>query len=56
MSLKNGKQNDNINSNCNDNDILVYEPIRRNCIDENKESNNQSITRKFTGLYNRGKN
>lgn len=39
----------------NDDDILVYEPIRRNCSnEENDVTNNQKLTRKFTGLYNRG--
>jgi len=36
-------------------DILVYEPIKRSCANEQNESNGkEKLTRKFTGLYNRG--
>ncbi len=55
MSFKNSKEIVNNNKNSNDNEILVYEPIRRNSVDENIGINNQTVTRKFTGLYNRGK-
>jgi len=55
MSLKNEKELMKKSIKNNDDDILVYEPIRRNCLNEENESTNKhNLTRKFTGLYNRG--
>ena len=55
MSQKKEKNSANY-TNPNNDDILVYEPIRRNCTNEENESNgNAKLKQKFTGLYNRGK-
>lgn len=56
MSLKKEKEMALNNTQNNNEDILVYEPIRRNSApnEENESNGKAKLTRKFTGLYNRG--
>lgn len=48
---------DNTKFNKKEMEVLVYEPIRRNCDNEDQQekANKNNITKKFTGLLNRGK-